>query len=368
LIERSIRGNQAEISQGILQAFFEYQSLIAELADIDVVNASMYDWASALGEAALMSKRLTKRDTFLIPYIIHPERLDTLRTYATPAGIKTVEVKSRSESGQLDVEDLKNKISKDVAGVYIENPSHLGFLETQVDEIAELTHDNKSLFVVGVDPTSLGVIRPPGDYDADIVIGEGQPLGSPMNFGGPLLGIFGCKDDRRMIRHLPGRLIGMTTTEDGKKQGFVMTLSSREQHIRREKATSNICTNEALGCVAAAVYLALLGPEGIQKLGEIILQNSHYAMKKIGEIDGIKTPLFDAPHFKEFTVNVNETGVGIDDVQRSLLKLGIHGGKIIREEFPEFGETSLFCVTEIHTRDDILKLVDALSEIVGGGT
>lgn len=341
---------------------------MAELADIEVVNASMYDWASALGEAALMSKRLTKRNTFLVPHIIHPERLGTLRTYATPVGINLVEVGFRSESGQLDIEDLKSKVSEDVAGVYIENPSYLGFLETQVDEIAEVTHDNKSLLIAGVDPTSLGVIRPPGDYDADIVIGEGQPLGSPMNFGGPLLGIFGCKDDRRMIRHLPGRLIGMTTTEDGKKRGFTMTLSSREQHIRREKATSNICTNEALGCVAAAVYLALLGPKGVQKLGEIILHNSHYAMKKIDEINGIKAPLFDTPHFKEFAVNVDETGVGISDIHRSLIDLGVHGGKIIKEEFSEFGETSLFCVTEIHTREDILKLVGALSEIVGGGT
>lgn len=358
---------QAEISQGMLQALFEYQSLMAELLEMPVVNASIYDWASALGEAALMTKRLTKKNVFMVPKIIHPERLSTLKTYAEPAGIKVVQIKFNENTGQLDLNDLESKFSEfkgDVAGVYVENPSYLGFLEIQVDKISEMVHENDALFVVGVDPTSLGVIRPPGDYGADLVIGEGQPLGNPLNFGGPLLGIFATKDDIKYIRQMPGRLIGMTRSEDGKYRGFVMTLQTREQHIRREKATSNICSNEALCAVAAAIYLSLLGKRGIIELGKTILYNSHYAMKKLNAINGIIAPRFDAPHFKEFLATFHREGITVEGIHKELLNRGVHGGKIIKNEFPEFGESMLFCVTEIHTKEDIDRLVSAVKEIV----
>jgi len=361
---------QAEISQGMLQALFEYQSLIAELLEMPVVNASMYDWASALGEAALMAKRLTKKNVFLVPRIIHPERLSTLKTYAEPASIKVIQIEFNKDTGQLDLNDLESKLSKfrgNVAGVYIENPSYLGFLETQVDKISEMAHENEALFVVGIDPISLGVIRPPGDYGADIVVGEGQPLGNPLNFGGPLLGIFATKDDMKFIRQMPGRLIGMTRSEDGKYRGFVMTLQTREQHIRRERATSNICSNEALCAVAAAIYLSLLGKRGIVELGKTILYNSHYAMKKLNDIDGVKAPYFNAPHFKEFLAMFHREGIRVEDIHKGLLSRGIHGGKIVKKEFPEFGESMLFCVTEIHTKRDIDMLASVIREIVEEG-
>jgi glycine dehydrogenase subunit 1 len=198
---------------------------------------------------------------------------------------------------------LENKISDKTAAVYIENPSYLGFIEENVDEIGGLAHKHGALFIVGVDPTSLGILKPPGEYGADIVVGEAQPLGNPMNFGGPLLGIFACRDDLNLIRQMPGRIIGMTTTLDGSKQGFCMVLQTREQHIRREKATSNICSNEALCAVASAVYMALLGPKGLRELGETIMYRANYAMRLLSKINGVKAPIFKSVHFKEFTVN-----------------------------------------------------------------
>jgi glycine dehydrogenase subunit 1 len=212
---------QAEVSQGILQALFEYQSMICELTAMDVANCSMYDWASALGEAARMASRITKRSEILIPRIIHPERRMTLEVYAEPANIHVKEIKYDSETGLLDLSDLRDKISEKTAAVYIENPSYLGFIETQVDEISQITHSHKALFIVGVDPISLGILKPPGEYGADIVVGEGQPLGNPMNYGGPLLGIFACRDDLNVIRQMPGRIIGLTTTVDGERQGLL---------------------------------------------------------------------------------------------------------------------------------------------------
>ena len=356
---------QPEISQGLLQALFEYQSMICEILAMDVANSSMYDWASALGEAVRMAARLTHRNVALVPKIIHPERLETLRTYSEPAGIRIEPVDNNLETGQLDIEDLKAKISDKTAAVYIENPTYLGFIETQMKEIAEETHDHGALFVVGVDPTSLGVLTPPGEYGANIVVGEGQPLGNPMNYGGPLLGIFACRDDMRLTRQMPGRVVGMTTTMRAGKRGFCMALQTREQHIRRERATSNICSNETLCAVAAAVYLALLGPKGLRDLGETIMSKAYYAMRVLAKIDGVKAPVFKAPHFKEFTVNFDGTGRTVRDIHRSLFERQVHGGKDVSKEFPELGETALHCVTETHSKEDIDRLVSALEEVLG---
>ena len=358
---------QSEISQGMLQALFEYQSMICEVTGMEVANSSMYDWASALGEAVRMAARLTNRTEVLIPKIIHPERAKTLQTYSDPAGIHIRPIDYDLETGQLDIEGLKTKISRKTAAVYIENPAYLGFVETQVKEIAEETHDYESIFIVGIDPTSLGVLKPPDEYGADIVIGEGQPLGIPMNYGGPLLGIFACRDDMRMIRQMPGRIVGMTTTLDGAKRCFCNALQTREQHIRREKATSNICSNEALCGVAAAVHLALLGPKGLKELGETIISKTQYAMRLLAKIRGIKTPVFKSPHFKEFTVNFDDTGKTVKEIHEKLLQRQVHGGKEITKEFPKLGETSLYCVTEVHSKDDIDLLASALEEVVVGG-
>jgi glycine dehydrogenase subunit 1 len=355
---------QPEISQGMLQALFEYQSMICELTGMSVANCSMYDWASALGEAARMATRITGRREILIPRIIHPDRAKTLQVYAEPAGINVKQVGYDEKTGQLSVEDLKSKISEKTAAVYVENPSYFGFVEAQVDEISRQAHASNALFIVGVDPSSLGILRPPGDYDADIVIGEAQPLGNAMNFGGPLLGIFACHDDMNLIRQMPGRIIGLTTTVDGSSQGFCMALQTREQHIRREKATSNICTNEALCAVASAVYMALLGPEGFRDLGEAIMCNSKYAISLLSGIRGVKVPIFESAHFKEFTVNFDDTGLSVKQIHAKLLQHGIHGGKDISKEFPELGETAIYCMTEIHSKDEIKRLATALEEIL----
>jgi glycine dehydrogenase subunit 1 len=357
---------QPEVSQGMLQALFEYQSMICELTGMDVANCSMYDWASALGEAARMAARLTGRREILIPKIIHPERVATLQVYAEPAGIKIEQVAYERENGQISLQDLKNKISDKTAAVYVENPSYLGFIETQVDEIGKEAHAHGALFLVGVDPTSLGILKPPGEYGADIVIGEAQPLGNAMNFGGPLLGIFACRDEMNLIRQMPGRIIGLTTTMDGSGQGFCMALQTREQHIRREKATSNICSNEALCAVASAVYMALLGPQGIRELGETIMYKANYAMHLLSEIGSVKAPVFKSAHFKEFTVNFDKAETSVKEVHKKLLQHKIHGGKDISKEFPEFGQTALYCVTEIHSRDEIERLAEVLAEILAG--
>jgi glycine dehydrogenase subunit 1 len=357
---------QPEISQGMLQALFEYQSMICELTSMDVANSSMYDWASALGEAARMAARITGRREILIPKIIHPERAATLHVYAEPPGIMIEQVAYERENGQINLEDLKNKISDKTAAVYIENPSYLGFIETQVDEISKEAHAHGALFIVGVDPTSLGILKPPGEYDADIVIGEAQPLGNAMNFGGPLLGIFACRGDINLIRQMPGRIIGLTTIMDGGGQGFCMALQTREQHIRREKATSNICSNEALCAVASAVYMALLGPQGIRELGETIMYKANYAMRLISEIDGVKAPIFKSAHFKEFTVNFDGAGLSVKEVHKKLLQHKIHGGKDISKEVPELGQTAIYCVTEVHSKEEIERLAEVLKEVLAG--
>jgi glycine dehydrogenase subunit 1 len=356
---------QPEISQGMLQALFEYQSMICAITATEVANCSMYDWASALGEAVRMAARLTHRTEALVPEIIHPERMMTLAAYTKPASIAINSIGYEGGTGLLNTEELKASITERTAAVYIENPTYLGFIETQVDEIAEIAHDHGALFIVGVDPLSLGILRPPGEYGADIVVGEGQALGNPLNYGGPMLGIFACRDDLQLIRQMPGRTIGMTRTADGKQRGFCMALQTREQHIRREKATSNICSNESLCAVAAAVYLALLGPTGLRELGETIMCKTRYAIDRMAEVDGVNTPLFTSPHFKEFTVNFDHAGQTVHDVHENLLQRQVHGGISLCQDFPELGETALYCTTEIHSKEDIDYLCQALKTILG---
>jgi len=356
---------QPEIAQGMLQALFEYQSMICELTNMEVSNCSMYDWASALGEAARMATRIKGRNEILIPKIIHPERKETLQAYTEPAGIKIRPVDYDSKTGQISFQDLKSKISDKTAAVYVENPSYLGTIETQVDDIGKEAHAHNALFVVGIDPTSLGILKPPGDYDADIMVGEAQPLGNAMNFGGPLLGIMACRDDMTLIRQMPGKVIGITSTIDGAKNGFCMTLQTREQHIRREKATSNICSNEALCAVASAVYMALLGPEGMRELGETIMYKANYVLQLISKVHRVKAPVFSSAHFKEFTVNFDESDLTAREINAKLLQRNVHGGKDVSKEFPELGETALYCVTEIHSKEEIERLAEALDEILG---
>ena len=351
---------QPEISQGILQSIFEYQSLICELVEMAVANASMYDWSSALGEAALLANRLNHRDTVLVPSFISPARLAVLKTYTGPAGMKIEKVGYNKDTGLLDLEDLKSRVDESTAAVYVETPSYLGFAEENVQAIGEIAHAKKAIYITGVDPISLGLLKAPGSYSADVVVGEGQPLGNHMSYGGPLLGIFACNHDNAIIRQMPGRIIGVTETVADKRRAFVMTLQTREQHIRREKATSNICSNEALCSVAGAVYLSLLGPSGLKDLAETCTSRTHYAIRRINDLTGVKAPAFNSYHFKEFVVKYSKkTAV---EVNKVLLAHGYQGGKPLKTEFPELGESALFCVTEMHTKKDIDGLVAALRE------
>jgi glycine dehydrogenase subunit 1 len=331
---------QPEISQGMLQALFEYQSLICDLSGMDVCNSSNYDWATSLAEAALLCKRVVKTNKFVIPALVSPFREMVLKTFVPDVDIVKIGHNAR---GQINLEELKENV-KDAAGVYVEQPSFYGFLQEELKAVGEIAHDNDALFVVGVDPLSLGIIEP---EKADIVIGDGQGLGLPQNYGGPLLGIFACK--RALLRKMPGRIIGMTESASGER-GFVMTLQTREQHIRREKATSNICTNQALCAVAAAMYLATMGKQGLQKVAEVCLQNSNYTMRKINELCGFESPVYDAVHFKEFTVCHPQ----YKKVDTFLLDNNIQGGYMLDNT------TALYCVTEMHTKSDIQTLLKVL--------
>ena len=355
---------QPEFSQGMLQSMFEYQSLICDLTAMDYANSSLYDWSTALGEAARMTSRVTGRNEFIVPHFIHPERLQTLKTFCDPADIRIVEVSQDRETGYIDQSELKRKLSNQTAGVYLESPSFLGFVEKSSDDLARVTHDHGALFVVGCEPISLGALKPPGEFGADIVVGEGQPLGNHMNFGGPLLGIFGCKGEG-LLRQMPGRIIGKTTTQDGNQDAYCMALQTREQHIRRGKSTSNICTNEALLALAAAMYLSLLGPTGITELSATILDRTNYAIEQIRKLGGVKAPLFEAFHFMEFAVNFQGAGKRVSEINDALLAAGIQGGLNLSTYFPELGQTALYCFTEVHTHRDIDMLADELRVILG---
>ncbi|TMI20642.1 aminomethyl-transferring glycine dehydrogenase subunit GcvPA [Candidatus Bathyarchaeota archaeon] len=346
---------QAEISQGLLQSLFEFQSMIADLTQMDAVNSSLYDGSTALGEAARMASRATGRKKILVPLCLHPDRFSVLKNYTEPAGIRLETFAYDKETGGLDSADLQSKVDKDTAAVYCEVPSFFGVLDPEVVNIPSICHPKGGLSIVGFDPVSLGGLKPPGDYGADIVIAEGQSISTEMNFGGPALGMIGCRGEN-LIRQLPGRLIGMTTTLDGKERAFSMVLQTREQHIRRERATSNICTNEALFAIGAAAYLSLLGPKGLRELFESILVKTNYAIKMLGEIPGVVVPRFRSQHYQEFVVSFKGAKGSVARLNKSLLSHGVHGGKTLVWDFPELGESALFCVTEVHSTESIDEL------------
>ena len=346
---------QAEISQGLLQSLFEFQSMIADLTQMDAVNSSLYDGSTALGEAARMASRATGRKRILVPEGLHPGKFSVLKNYTEPAGIRIETFRYDRETGGLEKGDLQAKIDRDTAAVYCEVPSFFGVLDPEVANVPSMCHAKGTLSIVGFDPVSLGGLKPPGEYGADIVIAEGQSISTEMNFGGPALGIIGCRGEN-LIRQLPGRLIGMTTTLDGKERAFSMVLQTREQHIRREKATSNICTNEALFAIGAAVYLSLLGPQGLRQLFESILVKTSYAIKMLGEIPGVVVPRFKGPHYQEFVISFKGAKGTLARLNKSLLSNGVHGGKSLVKDFPELGESALYCVTEVHSTEVIDKL------------
>ncbi|MBE3122473.1 MAG: aminomethyl-transferring glycine dehydrogenase subunit GcvPA [Thermoplasmata archaeon] len=345
---------QPETSQGFLQAIFEYQSLIAELTGMDVSNASLYDGATAVGEAALMCTRINKRKTFVVPGNISWEKKSVLMNYTKGAGIRIKEVAYDKKTGMIDLESLKKTIDTETAGFYLENPNFFGVFEDRVDEIHSILQKNQSMFVVGIDPISLGICKSPGEYGADIVIGEGKSLGNPLDFGGSTLGIFACKNE--FLRQIPGRIIGMTKDQQGKR-AFCMTLQTREQHIRREKATSNICTNEGLCMLAAATYLSWLGSKGLHELSTINYERGQDLGKKIIAIPGF-TKMFTGVHFNEFVIRCPD----VKKVHKHLLRQGMQGGLLLEQWYPELTNCMLFGITELHSEESIERLVSLLKE------
>jgi glycine dehydrogenase subunit 1 len=342
---------QPEISQGMLQALWEYQSLICELTGMDAANTSMYDGSTALGEAARMAHRIHGGRIFLVPRALRHNRRAVLTNYILGTGLEVRDVDYERDSGMLDVSKLKAALSPDVCGVYVENPNFFGRFEEQLGEIRGMTN---AVFVVGVNPIAQAVVRPPGDFGADIVVGEGQPLGTQMNFGGPLLGIFACRQEH--IRKMPGRVIGLTRDAKGHR-AFCMTLQTREQHIRREKAMSNICTNESLLAVAAAAYLSVQGSNGLRRVAAENIRRAKELAAAIDKIPGFTAPLFHGAHFNEFVVRHKK---GYEAVHRALLAKGVHGGLPLARHLPELKDAALFATTGRHTPEAVRRLLTAL--------
>jgi glycine dehydrogenase subunit 1 len=321
---------QAEASQGILQAIYEYQNMLCELTGMDAANASMYDGATALAEAALLACRVTGRKKLAVSSAVHPEHRKVLRTYAKGAELTVIEMPYTKEGL---TEDLVRGISDGTACAILQQPNFFGCLEA-VKGLAEKIHSKGALFIVSADPISLGILNPPGRYGADVVVGEGQSLGNPRAFGGPGLGLFAVK--KEFVRQIPGRVVGQSADSKGKR-GFCLTLQTREQHIRRERATSNICSNEALAALAASAYLSVMGKGGLRKVAELCLQKANYLKKKLaGKV------VFPSPTFKEFVVKTTKA-VGLD----------------LAPFFPKLKGSRLICVTELTSRGEMDKLASS---------
>ncbi len=352
---------QPEINQGLLQAFFEYQSIMAELYGVDVVNASMYNGSTAAAEAVRMALRVRRgRRSVVIASNTHPEVREVISTWLQGVNAKVVEVGFGSD-GRVDVEDLKRKVGEDTAAIYVETPNFFGVIEEGIKDVIEIAHSRGALAIVGANPISLGALRPPGSLGADIVVGDAQPLGIGLNFGGPSAGILGVQGRKELIRQLPGRLIGMTTTVDGRERGFMMILQTREQHIRRERATSNITTNSGLEAIAVAVYTSLLGSEGLRKLSLAVLGRTSYLIKEVVRRSGgcVRPAFEDAHYFGEVTLSLN--GLPADAVLSRVRGKGFYAGPpLSRFGMAGFEDCTLVCVSEVHARSDIDAFVNAL--------
>jgi glycine dehydrogenase subunit 1 len=346
---------QAEVSQGVLQSIYEYQSLITRLTGMDVANASMYDGASAMAEAALIACAATRRKKVVVPSTVSPEYRETILTYTAGQKIEVAVAPYDAETGTADLSELEKLVDDDTAAVLLQHPNYFGCLEDP-GEVSRLAHGVRALFVVGVDPVSLGVLKPPGEYGADIALGEGQPLGNPLSFGGPYLGFFAATE--KLIRRMPGRIAGATVDKDGDR-GFVLTFQTREQHIRREKATSNICSNEALNALAAAVYLTAMGREGLVEVAKLCLHKARYARERLSALPGFRTP-FGAPFFKEFVVSGPRP---LEDLNRSLASRRMLVGPDLGRHYPELEGSFLVAVTEKRTRAEIDGLADGLGGV-----
>ncbi len=350
---------QPEISQGTLQAVFEFQSLIANLTGMDVSNASHYDGATACAEACLSAYHhfRGKRSKFILSPALHPHYCDTIRTYM--GALEGIQIIDQSEAVfKDDTNFMETLIDENTALVMVQYPDFLGRI-MDFSNLAERTHEAGALLAVAANPIALGILKPPSEFNADFVVGEGQPLGIPMSFGGPYLGFFATKNE--LIRKISGRIVGETV--DGKGQrGYVLTLTAREQHIRREKATSNICTNQGLMALAATIYMSLLGKSGLRKVAELCYQKAHYAADQIAKITGFKIRK-EWTFFNEFVVECPKDPKVINDF---LLHEGILGGFNLEDFYPEMKNCLLIAVTEKNTKEDIDLLSELLQEVANG--
>ena len=351
---------------GRFQALFEYQSLMAELLDVDVVNVPTYDWGQAASTSLRMAARITGRNVALVSDTVSPERLGVIMNYCTPA-LRIVPVAHSRATGMMDLADLKQKLSSETAAVYFENPSYLGLIETEGDNIAELAHQRGALLVVGADPVSCGVMVPPSRYGCDLVCGDIHALGIHMHYGGGLGGFIGCRDEERFVMEYPFRLFGIARTSAPGEWGFGDVAYSRTSFARREEGKEFVGTAAALWGITAGVYLSLMGPTGMRELGTTIMQKSQYVVARLSEIPGVRAPVFDAPHFKEFVVNFDGAGCTVRMINDHLLSHGIFGGHDLSCDFPDLGQSALYCVTELHTQDQLDRLVDAVSCAIEGG-
>ncbi len=341
---------QAEMSQGVLQSIFEYQSLICRLTGMEAANASLYDGATALAEAAVAACAATRRRRVLVSCSVNPHYRRVVQSYLEVRDLELVELPL--SEGTTDYAQVESMLDDGTAALLLQQPNFFGLLE-EMDAAAGPAHKHGALLVLSADPISLALCRAPAEYGADIVTGEGQVLGNPPSLGGPLLGFFAAR--QKLIRRIPGRIVGETVDHEGRR-GFVLTLQTREQHIRRERAISNICSNQALNALAAAVYLAAMGPAGLRETAELCLQKAAYAREKIAALQGY-AQAFPGVHFKEFAVKLPGGGGRLNS---HLLKHKIIGGLDLEPYYPELGPAMLFCVTETKTREQIDALVGAL--------
>lgn len=350
---------------GRFLAIFEYQSMMADLLEMDVVGAAVYDGSTAAGDAIQMASRITGRRELLVPRLMDPERLAVLRNYAG-GWLEILPVQADPARGTLDLDDLRARVSGRTAAVYVENPAYLGAVETGCAEIAEIAHAAGALFVVGVNPASLGVLASPGSYGADIVCGDGQPLGLPQSAGAMRLGILACRNEPRLVHALPMLMVGvLPTIVPGERAYTWHTMFDHIFYGERESARSFSGSSSFLAAIAAAVHLATLGPRGMVELGRANMQKAAYAARRLGALPGLRAPLLEAPFFNEFLVGFEATGLTVAEVNAALRRRGILGGKDVSGEFPALGQSALYCVTEQHSLEDIERLVAALGEVAG---
>ncbi len=348
---------------GRFQALFEYTSMMGELLNMDVVNVPTYDGYQAAATALRMAARISGRNEVLVSRTVCSGKLSKMEDYLKP-DLKIRLIDYDRVTGRMNRDALIEGLSPAAAAVYFESPSYLGVIETSGDAISQAAHDLGAISVVGVNPISLGILTPPADYGADIVCGDIQPLGMHMQFGGGQAGFIATRDEVKYVMEYPSRLFGITSTRVPGEYGFGDVAYERTSFALREKGKEWVGTAAALWGITAGVYLALMGPRGMAEIGEGIMARARYAMLALDKITGIQTPIFQSPHFGEFVVNFDDTGMTVAAINRALLERGIFGGKDLSREFPELGESALYSVTEIHTKEDIELLCGALQEVV----